>query len=162
MASTELWAGLGSALVFLLGLVAAAMNRKRIKLWLKKIAAYFSSYIQITIPEYGADPSQSRDRDFFVAVEAYLSEYCIHGARKLKAELGRDSKKPQAAIDDDQEIVDTFHDVGTKLWWYAYTEYPKSQIIIHNPADEKRRFYRLVFHKKIPRPHPRLLSAPSH
>ena len=74
MVSKELWAGLGSALVFLLGLVAAAMNHKRIKLWLNKIAAYFSSYIQITIPEYGADPSQSRDRDFFVAVEAYLSE----------------------------------------------------------------------------------------
>ena len=74
MASTELWAGLGSALLFLLGLVAAAMNHTRIKLWLNKIATYFSSYIQITIPEYGADPSQSRDRDFFVAVEAYLSE----------------------------------------------------------------------------------------
>jgi len=141
MVSKELWAGLGSALVSLLGLVSAAMNHVRIKLWLNKIAAYFSPYIQITIPEYGADPSQSRDREFFVTVEAYLSERCIHGARKLKAELGRDSKKPQATIDDDQEIIDTFDDVGAKLWWYAYTEYPipKSQIIIYNPADEKRR-----------------------
>ncbi|OEL20944.1 AAA-ATPase ASD, mitochondrial [Dichanthelium oligosanthes] len=96
-------------------------------------------------------PAQRSSRDFFVAVEAYLSDSCALGARKLKAELGRDSKKPQASVDDKLEIIDTF-DGGVTLWWYADTEFPKANVISYSPGDEKRRFYRVVFHKKFRKP----------
>jgi hypothetical protein len=148
MASRDLWATVGSVLAFLLGLGTMAMNHVKIKLLINKIAAYFSSYITITIPEYGAERFQRND--LFVAIEAYLSHSCAVGARKLKAELGRDQKKPQVSIDDDEEIIDTSDD-GATLWWYAVTEYPRSNVISYSTNDEKRRFYRVSFHKKFRR-----------
>jgi AAA+ superfamily predicted ATPase len=148
MASKELWAGLGSALALVLGLITMAMNHVKIKLWMNKVAAHLSPYVQITIQEYGAAAERVQRSDLFVAVEAYLSDSsCALGARKLKAELGRDCKKLQASVDDEQEIMDdTF---GATLWWYAGTEFPRSNVFSYSPGDEKRRFYRVAFHKKF-------------
>ncbi|CAL5004543.1 unnamed protein product [Urochloa decumbens] len=142
----ELWSAIVvPVLAFLLGLVTLAMNQARIKLFMNKITAYFSSYDRITIPEYGAE--RLRRSELFVAVEAYLSDDTrIHAARKLKAELGSEEKKLQASIDDDQEIIVT-SDAGVTLWWYAETEFPKSNVMSFSPGDEKRRFYRVIFHK---------------
>ncbi|KAF8700243.1 hypothetical protein HU200_034623 [Digitaria exilis] len=148
MASTQVWAALLPILGFIIGLMTRGMSQAKFKLLRNKIAAYFSSYIQITIPEYGADRYQGRS-DFFVAIEAYLSDSnSALGVRKLKAEIVSNTKKPQVSVDDEQEIIDSsFH--GVTLWWYALTEYPSSNIIINRPGDERRRFYRVVFHKKF-------------
>ncbi|CAO2200227.1 unnamed protein product [Urochloa humidicola] len=142
----ELWSAIVvPVLAFLLGLVTVVMNQSRIKLFMNTIIAYFSSYEHITIPEYGAE--RFRRSELFVAVEAYLSDDTrAHAARKLKAELSGDKKGPQVSIDDDQEIVDTSFD-GLTLWWYAETEFPRSNVFSHSPGDEKRRFYRVTFHK---------------
>ncbi|CAL5004544.1 unnamed protein product [Urochloa decumbens] len=149
MASTEFWAAFGSVLgllvAFLLGLLTMAMHNVRIKLFINKITAYLNPYQRITIPEHGAE--RLRRSELFVAVEAYLSDDTrIHAARKLKAELGSEEKKLQASIDDDQEIIVT-SDAGVTLWWYAETEFPKSNVTSFSPGDEKRRFYRVIFHK---------------
>uniref|UniRef100_A0A0E0MNC4 AAA+ ATPase domain-containing protein n=1 Tax=Oryza punctata TaxID=4537 RepID=A0A0E0MNC4_ORYPU len=145
MASRDLWAGVGSALAFIAALITMAMNQVRIKLLINKMSAYFSPYIQITIPEYSA--KRFERSELFVAIEAYLSEHCIRGATKLKAELVREEHKPNVSVDDEQEIIDKFQ--GTTLWWYAYTEYPKSQVITVEPGTDKRRFYRVSFHRSI-------------
>ncbi|CAD6256271.1 unnamed protein product [Miscanthus lutarioriparius] len=129
MATKELWAGIGSALAFLFTLITMAMNQSRIKVLINKISAYLNPYKQITIPEYGAERFQRSD--LFVVVEAYLSDLCRElGARKLKAELESHMQSP-------------------RLWWYADTESPKSNIICSRPGDEKRRFYRVAFHKRF-------------
>ncbi|KAF7092315.1 hypothetical protein CFC21_094812 [Triticum aestivum] len=147
MATNDLWAGIGSALAFLITLTTMAMNQSRIKLLINKISAYLNPYIQITIPEYGAE--SFKRSDFFVAIEAYLSNLCHQDGRvrKLKAELESDMQKPQVSVDDDQEIVDTFK--GATLWWYADTELPKTTVITYRAGDEKRRFYRVAFHKRF-------------
>ncbi|CAD6256272.1 unnamed protein product [Miscanthus lutarioriparius] len=146
MATKELWAGIGSALAFLFTLITMAMNQSRIKVLINKISAYLNPYKQITIPEYGAERFQRSD--LFVVVEAYLSDLCRElGARKLKAELESHMQKPQVSVDDNQEIIETFR--GARLWWYADTESPKSNIICSRPGDEKRRFYRVAFHKRF-------------
>ncbi|XP_066335714.1 AAA-ATPase ASD, mitochondrial-like [Miscanthus floridulus] len=143
--ASELWAGVGSALAFLLALVTVAFNHVKIKLLINNITSYFNQYKQITIPEYGAECFQRSD--FFVTIEAYLSESCAHGARKLRAELGSDKKKPEISVDDEQEIKDTYG--GATLWWYAVTELPSSNVISFQPTDEKRRFYRVTFHRRF-------------
>ncbi|KAF8700240.1 hypothetical protein HU200_034620 [Digitaria exilis] len=107
--------------------------------------AYFNRYIQITISEYG--PERFERSDFFIAVEAYLSDSCGLVARKFKADLGRDRKKPQTSVDDGQEIVDTFN--HAMFWWYDYTEYPWGNIFSWSLGDEKRRFYRVTFHRNF-------------
>ncbi|KAJ1276808.1 hypothetical protein BS78_05G243700 [Paspalum vaginatum] len=145
MGSSDMWAGAGSALASLFVLFSMAKSQVKVTLWFNKIAGYFNPYIQITIPEYGAQ--RFKRSDFFVAIEAYLSDTCAQGARKLKADLGSDRSKPQAAVDDDQEIVDTFH--GATLWWYAYKEMPSHNIISYNPGDDERRFYRVTFHRRF-------------
>lgn len=72
--ASDLWAGVGSALAFLLAVVTVAINHVKIKLLINKISTYFNPYIQITIPEYGAECF--RRSDFFITIEAYLSESC--------------------------------------------------------------------------------------
>ncbi|CAL4996254.1 unnamed protein product [Urochloa decumbens] len=120
-----------------------AMHNVRIKLFINKITAYLNPYQRITIPEHDAE--RLRRSELFVAVEAYLSDDTrIHAARKLKAELGSEEKKLQASIDDDQEIIVT-SDNGVTLWWYAETEFPKSNVTSFSPG--RRRFYRVIFHK---------------
>ncbi|CAN6248012.1 unnamed protein product [Urochloa humidicola] len=146
MATKDLWTGIGSALAFLFALITMAMNQSRIKVLINKISAYFNPYIRVAIPEYGAERFQRSD--LFVAVEAYLSDLCReHGARKLKADLESDMQKPQVSVDDDLEIIDTSGDAT--LWRYADTESPKSNVISFEPGDEKRRFYRVTFHKRF-------------
>ncbi|KAF6981586.1 hypothetical protein CFC21_000047 [Triticum aestivum] len=145
MVSKELWAGVGSALAFLAGLITLAVNQVRIKLFINKITASFSSTVQITIPEYTANRFERNE--LFVAIEAYISYNCSDRARKLKAELGSDEQKPHLFVDDEQEIIDTFE--GTTLCWYAYTEQPRSSVIVQTPGDEERRFYRVAFHRSF-------------
>ncbi|KAF8673330.1 hypothetical protein HU200_048888 [Digitaria exilis] len=120
------------------------MNHVKITLLMNKIVAYFNPYIQITISEYGPERFERSD---FIAVEAYLSDSCGLVARKFKADLGRDRKKPQTSVDDGQEIVDNFN--HAMFWWYAYTEYPRGNVFSWSPGDEKRRFYRVTFHRNF-------------
>lgn len=143
MASSDLWAGVGSALAFLVGLITLAMNQTKIKLLINKITKFFSSSIYITIPEYTA--SRFERNELFVAIEAYISHFCADGAHKLKAELGSEEQKPHVFVDDEQQIVDNFE--GTTLCWYAKTVLPRSSVVIEKPGDEERRFYRVAFHR---------------
>ncbi|KAL6638344.1 hypothetical protein ACP70R_023839 [Stipagrostis hirtigluma subsp. patula] len=150
MAMVETWTGFGSALasfIFLWSMVQnhvpAALSH-RLVTWAGKLAAYFSPYLQLTVSEYGAQ--RFRRSDFFVAVEAYLSDTCARRARKLKAELGKDSKNLQVAVDDNDEVTDTF--AGATLWWYASKNQPRSNVISFYPGEEERRFYQVVFHRR--------------
>ncbi|RCV39209.1 hypothetical protein SETIT_8G204900v2 [Setaria italica] len=145
MAAKDLWTAIGSTLAFILALCSMAMHQAKIILWINKIVGYFNPYIQITIPEYGADRFQRSD--FFVAIEAYLSHKCASQARKLKADLGNVRKKPQASVDDGQEIIDNFD--GAMLWWYAAMVPKKYNVISLSPGDDERRYYRLSFHRSF-------------
>ncbi|KAL6622328.1 hypothetical protein ACP70R_032207 [Stipagrostis hirtigluma subsp. patula] len=150
MAMVDKWSGLWSAVasfIFLWSMVQkhvpVALSH-RLATWAGKLAAYFSPYLQLTVSEYGAE--RFRRSDFFVAVEAYLSDTCARRARKLKAELGKDSKNLQVAVDDNDEVTDTF--AGATLWWYSSKKKPVSNVISWYPSQDERRFYRVVFHRR--------------
>jgi hypothetical protein len=155
MPSKEFWAGIGSVLAFILALFSMALNHENITLWMNKVKAFLSPYIQITIPEYGAEHLERSD--FFVAIEAYLSLYCAADVRKLKAELGSHRKIPLFYVDDGQQIIDTFGGGGgggrgrmATVWWHAYKETPKGSVsVVCQPGEEERRFYRVSFHRRF-------------
>uniref|UniRef100_A0A8R7Q9G6 AAA-type ATPase N-terminal domain-containing protein n=1 Tax=Triticum urartu TaxID=4572 RepID=A0A8R7Q9G6_TRIUA len=109
-----------------------------------KIAANFNPYHEITISEYGAKRFQRSE--FFLAVEAYVSDACARHAWRLKAELGKDSKNLQIAVDDHEEVTDDFS--GTTLWWYASKQQSKANVISIYPSQDEKRFYRVVFHRR--------------
>uniref|UniRef100_M8AZT5 Mitochondrial chaperone BCS1 n=1 Tax=Aegilops tauschii TaxID=37682 RepID=M8AZT5_AEGTA len=87
-------------------------------------------YLQITISEYGAERFQRSD--FFLAIEVYLSDACARHARKLKAELGKDSKNLWVSVDNHEEVTDDFN--GITIWWYASKRQSKANIINYTPA----------------------------
>lgn len=143
MVSKDVWAAVGSTLAFLAGLITMAMNQVRIKLFMNKITAFFSSTIRITIPEYTNNHFERNE--LFVAVEAYISVHLTDRARKIKVELRKDELEPHFFIDDRQEITDIFGD--TTIRWYADTDRPSSVVVIqHQRGDDERRFYTAAFH----------------
>ncbi|XP_062202827.1 AAA-ATPase ASD, mitochondrial-like [Phragmites australis] len=150
MAMLDGWSGLGSALASFIFLWSMLQNhvpvafRYRLTTWASKLASYFNPYDQITISESGAE--RFRRSDFFLAVEAYLSDACARRARKLKAELGKGSKNLQISVDDHEEVTDAF--AGVTLWWHASKKHPVSKVISFYPGEEESRFYKVVFHRR--------------
>ncbi|MBC2899721.1 hypothetical protein CFC21_112544, partial [Triticum aestivum] len=146
----ERWAGLGSAVATVIFLWSMVQNympptfRLYLTTLATKLAACFNPYLQITISEYGAERFQRSD--FFLAVEAYLSDACARRARKLKAELGKDSKNLLVSMDDHEEVTDDFSDIT--IWWYASKRQSKANVIHLYPGQDERRFYRVVFHRR--------------
>ncbi|CAD6267434.1 unnamed protein product [Miscanthus lutarioriparius] len=133
MAMMDKWTGLGSALASFFFLWSVVQNhipvafRYRLSTWGNKLVSFFSPYLEITINEYGAEGFHRSD--FYLAVEAYLSDACARRARKLRAELGKNSKNLQVSVDDNDEFAG-------------------SQVISWYPGEEVRRFYRVVFHRR--------------
>ncbi|KAG2631103.1 hypothetical protein PVAP13_3KG573100 [Panicum virgatum] len=150
MAGMDKWTGLGSALasfLFLWSMVQSHLPvafRHRLSTWATKLASLFSPYLHVTISEYGAE--RFSRSDLFLAVEAYLSDACTRRARRLKAELGKDSKNLQVSVDDNDEVTDTFR--GATIWWYAARKLQRSQVISFYPGQDERRFYQVVFHRR--------------
>uniref|UniRef100_N1QPN9 Putative mitochondrial chaperone BCS1-B n=1 Tax=Aegilops tauschii TaxID=37682 RepID=N1QPN9_AEGTA len=77
---------------------------------------------------------------------AYLSDACARHARKLKAELGKDSKNLLVSVDDHEEVTDDFS--GITIWWYASKRQSKANVISLYPGGDEKRFYRVVFHRR--------------
>jgi len=144
------WTGLGSALASFFFLWSMVQNhipvafRYRLSTWGSKLVSFFSPYLELTINEYGAEVFHRSD--FYLAVEAYLSDACARRARKLRAELGKNSKNLQVSVDDNDEVTDVF--AGATIWWYACKQMAGSQVISWYPGEEVRRFYRVVFHRR--------------
>ncbi|XP_072958633.1 AAA-ATPase ASD, mitochondrial-like [Typha angustifolia] len=145
----ERLAGFGSAIASFMFLFAMVKQYFPYQLqayfttYTTKIVSFVYPYIQITVPEYGERMKRS---EAFSAVEAYLSSSCSKRARKLKADIGKDSSKVLVTMDDHEEVVDEFE--GAKIWWYASKTTPKTNTISWYPGGDERRFYRLSFHKR--------------
>jgi len=112
-----------------------------------KLISYIYPYIQVTIPEYSGD--QMARSDAYAAVESYLaaSPSVLRGARKLKADIGPNSKKLLITVGEHEEVVDELAG-GMKVWWLSSKERPSSQTIMWGGAEEDRRYYRLTFHRR--------------
>ncbi|NP_001148126.2 ATPase 3 [Zea mays] len=150
MAVVDRWAGLGSALASFLFLWSMVQRHvpvtisHRVATWANKLVSYFNPYVEITISEYGAE--RFRRSDFFLAAEAYLSDACAPRARKLKAELGRDSSNLQVSVGDNDEVTDAFQ--GATVWWYVVKKVPRSNVISLYANQDDPRTYRVVFHRR--------------
>lgn len=145
----EKWAGLGSMVASILFLWSMVQNHipETLRLYLTtsatKLTSYFNPYLTITVSEYIG--GRFKRDDLFLAVESYLSDACARRARKLKAELAKDSKNLRVSVDDHEEVTDEF--AGAMLWWYASKQQSRGGVISFYPGEEDRRFYRVVFHR---------------
>ncbi|XP_058778746.1 AAA-ATPase ASD, mitochondrial-like [Vicia villosa] len=147
----EIWSNLGSIMASIM-FVYAMFDKffpPPIRRYFRKYANKFTSllypYIQITFHELSGD--HLKRSQTYTIIQTYLSANSSQGARKLKAEVIKDSQNPLVlSMDDNQEIIDEFN--GIKVWWSANHTTSKSQSFSYYPASDEKRFLTLTFHKR--------------
>ncbi|XP_078149960.1 AAA-ATPase ASD, mitochondrial-like [Carex rostrata] len=148
----ESWAGLGStiaSLFFLYNIVKDHIPFQvsdYVATVFHKVFSFFKPYVDITIQEYHGEAEYFKRDELYIAAQAYLSSTCSSRASKLKAELGEDSDTPLVTIDNNEGVPDSFR--GVQVWWYARAESSNSQIFSFYRRENKRKYYRLAFHKR--------------
>lgn len=146
----EMWATMGSALASFMFIWAIIRQycpyelRRYVEKHTHHLTACFQPYIKISIHEYTGD--RLRRSEAYAAVEAYLSKNTSKSARRLKAELGKDSNNVVLTIEESERVTDEYR--GVKVWWTSNKiASPPQRSLTYYPEQEKR-FYRLTFHKK--------------
>ncbi|GMJ04973.1 AAA-ATPase 1, ATPase-in-Seed-Development [Hibiscus trionum] len=145
----EMWTKMGSTIASFMFIWAIFRQycpyelRRYIEKYTHTITGYFSPYIKISIHEFTGD--RLKRSEAYVAVEAYLSANSSKTARRLKAEMGKDSTNLVLSMDEYEKVSDEFR--GAKVWWVASKVVSPSRPMGYYPEQEKR-YYRLTFHKR--------------
>lgn len=147
---TEMFTAMGSTLASfmfvwaIIGQYCPYELRRISEKYAQKITGYFYPDISISFHEFAAGDRLERS-DAYSAVEAYLSANSSKGAKKLKAEMGRDSRNLVLSMDEYERVADDFR--GVKVSWLLSKSVSPARQNSYYPEQEKR-FYKLTFHKK--------------
>ncbi|PSS30430.1 AAA-ATPase [Actinidia chinensis var. chinensis] len=109
-----------------------------------KLISYVYPFIHITFYEYPGDGFERSKA--YAAIQQYLSTNSTTRAKRLKADMMRDSRSITLSMDDYEEITDEFK--GIKLWWASSKNIPKTQVFSIFGGGEEKRYYKLRFHRK--------------
>ncbi|TYH98998.1 hypothetical protein ES332_A11G036500v1 [Gossypium tomentosum] len=146
---TEMWTTMGSTIASFMFIWAIIRQycpyelRRYFEKYTHTIMTYFSPYIKISIHEFTGD--RLKRSEVYVAVEAYLSANSSKTAKRLKAEMGKDSNNLVLSMDEYEKVTDEFR--GAKVWWVASKVVSATRPMAYYPEQEKR-YYRLTFHKR--------------
>ncbi|KAL6175576.1 hypothetical protein ACLB2K_052215 [Fragaria x ananassa] len=110
-----------------------------------RVTSYFYPYITISVYEFAGD--RLKRSEAYAAVEAYLSSNTSKSAKRLKAEMVKDSSNLVLSMDEYERVTDEFQ--GANVWWVLTKAMSagRSMSMSYYPEQEKR-FYMLTFHKK--------------
>lgn len=144
---TESWAAMGSTIASFMFFWAIIRQycpyevRYYFGKYAQRTMSFFYPYIKISIHEYTGD--RLKRSEAYAAVEAYLSVNSSKCAKRLKAEMAKDSSNLVLSMDEHERVSDNFQ--GIQVWWASSKVVPHGQSTY--PQQEKR-FYRLTFHKR--------------
>ncbi|OMO96565.1 hypothetical protein CCACVL1_04891 [Corchorus capsularis] len=148
---TEMWTRMGSTVgsfMFLWAIVGQYCPyelRRYIEKYSHRIMGFFYPYIQISIHEYGGD--RLKRSEAYVAVEAYLSANSSKSAKRLKAEMGKNSSNLVLSMEEYEKVTDEYN--GVKVWWVASKVMSPTRGMSYYPIPEQeKRYYMVTFHKK--------------
>ncbi|KAG5527392.1 hypothetical protein RHGRI_028317 [Rhododendron griersonianum] len=150
MAGGEMWTQIGSSLAGLMFIWAMFKQyfpfemEGHLQKYTQKLVSFFYPYIHITFNEFTTEGFYERSKAY-TAIERYLLTNSTTRAKRLKADMVRDSKSLVLSMDDYEEIVDEFK--GIKVWWASSKNIPRGQVISFY-RDEEKRFYTLKFHRR--------------
>ncbi|KAJ9537725.1 hypothetical protein OSB04_030458 [Centaurea solstitialis] len=119
--------------------------QRHTKRYTKKIISYIYPYIEITFHEYEADGWFERSKAF-LSIERYLSTTTSSTAKRLKANVLKDSESVVLSMDDYEEVTDDFN--GIKIWWTSSKNIPKQQVLFSYRGEEGKRYYTLTCKRK--------------
>ncbi|CAK7351313.1 unnamed protein product [Dovyalis caffra] len=118
--------------------------RAYLKRYFQKFVTFVSPYIEITFHEFTGE--RLKRSDAYFAIQNYLSTNSTKNAKKLKADVVKDSQSVVLSMDDYEEVTDVFN--GVKFWWASRKKSPPSEVISFNPGTEEKRYYKLTFHRR--------------
>ncbi|KAK7266273.1 hypothetical protein RIF29_18915 [Crotalaria pallida] len=147
----EIWSQLGSIMATVM--FVYAMFEKflpphlsaHVLKYTHKATSLVYPYIHIKFNEFSGE--RMKRSEAYTAIQTYLSANSSLSAKRLKAEVVKDSQTPIVlSMDDNEEITDEFQ--GVKLWWVSNHTTNKSQSFSFYPASDEKRFFTLTFHKR--------------
>lgn len=145
----EIWTTVGSTIasfVFVWAIICQYCPnelRRYVEKNTHRLASFFYPYIQVSIHEFTG--THLKRSEAYAAVEAYLSVNSSTSAKRLQAEMGKDSKKLVRTMDENEKVTDEFQ--GVKVWRVSSKTVSPQQSIAYYPEPETR-FYKLTFHKQ--------------
>ncbi|WJX95444.1 hypothetical protein P8452_76764 [Trifolium repens] len=146
---TEMWTTMGStlaSLMFIWAIIRQYCPYQLVRFFEKyshRIMDYFYPYIRISFHEFLGD--RLKRSDAYGAVEAYLSANTSKSAKRLKAEIGKDSTNLVLTMDEYERVTDDYK--GVKVYWVCSKVMSGSRSMPYYQEQEKR-FYKLTFHNK--------------
>ncbi|OMO61538.1 hypothetical protein COLO4_33405 [Corchorus olitorius] len=148
---TEMWTRMGSTIASfmfvwaIVGQYCPYELRRYIEKYSHRMMGYFYPYIKISIHEFGGD--RLKRSEAYVAVEAYLSANSSKSAKRLKAEMGKDSSNLVLSMEEYEKVTDEFN--GVKVWWVASKVMsPARGMSYYAIPEQEKRYYMVTFHKK--------------
>ncbi|XP_059670256.1 AAA-ATPase ASD, mitochondrial-like [Cornus florida] len=150
MMNGEMWTQLGSMVAGVMFIWAMFQQyiprefRYYFQKYTQKLVTFVYPYIQITFHEYSGNGFQRSK--VYTDIESYLSANSSSSAKRLKADVMRDSESLVLSMDDNEEVTDEFK--GIKLWWRSNKIRPLTQSISFYPREDEKRYYKLTFHKR--------------
>ncbi|KAE9601462.1 putative ATPase, AAA-type, core, AAA-type ATPase domain-containing protein [Lupinus albus] len=146
---TEMWTTMGSTLASFMFMWAIIRQycpyevTRFLDKYTHNIMGYFYPYITISFHEFLGD--RLKRSDAYAAVEAYLSVNTSKSAKRLKAEMGKDSCNLVLTMDEYERVTDEYK--GIKVWWVCSKVMSSTRSMSYYQEQEKR-FYKLNFHTK--------------
>ncbi|XP_061345323.1 AAA-ATPase ASD, mitochondrial-like isoform X3 [Gastrolobium bilobum] len=151
----QIWSQLGSIMASIMFVYAMFEQffpphlRTYVRKYTQKFTGLMYPYIQIKFPEFSGE--RLKRSEAYSAIQTYLSANSSQSAKKLKAEVVKDSQTPLVlSMDDNEEINDEFQGEGKaialknrqlKLYtnnpsnhWHGYKSTKWSHITFDHPA----------------------------
>ncbi|GLT35412.1 hypothetical protein SLA2020_098670 [Shorea laevis] len=151
MAMGEMWSYLGSTTASVMFIYAIIQQycplhfKSYIETYVQKLVSFLYPYIQITFDEFSGE--RMKCSEAFSAIRIYLKDKSSASARRLKADVVKDSQSVVLSMDDNEQVTDEFQ--GVKVWWTSSKTSPSKQISFSfYPSSDERRHYQLKFHKR--------------
>ncbi|GKU97051.1 hypothetical protein SLEP1_g10233 [Rubroshorea leprosula] len=151
MTMGEMYSYLGSGIATLMFINAIIQQyfplhlRGYIERYSQKFVSILFPYVQISFDEFTGD-SMSRS-EAFSAIRNYLSDKSSTHAKRLKADVVKDSRSLILSMDYNEEVTDEFE--GVKVWWTSTKNVPEKQYSFSwYPASDEKRYYKLIFHRR--------------
>ncbi|XP_045812322.1 AAA-ATPase At3g28580-like [Trifolium pratense] len=115
--------------------------------YIQKFQDLMYPYIEITF--YGSSGEYFKQSKTYTIIQTYLSTNSTQRAKRLKAEVVKESQTPLIlSMEDNQAIFDEFN--GVKVWWSANSTAPSPTMpqFPVGPNSNVRRYLTLTFHKR--------------
>lgn len=148
---SEMWTTMGSTVATFMFIWAIIRQycpyevQRFMEKYSTRMMSYFYPYITISFHEFLGD--RLKRSEAYEAVEAYLGANTSKNAKRLKAEMGKDSSKLVLTVDEYEKVTDDYN--GVKVWWVCSKVIsPARSMSMSYYQEQDKRFYQLTFHKK--------------